>query len=205
VGVDDDLQLDHAGGSRCRHAYVWTCLFAGTWGLPEDDGPSSCGREHDLGAVLAAPVGHHVDRPATSGAGPQRDALDELGFLRPLRRRHRVAVEGARTWPGALGPKDQALAERQAQEVGQGAVGVGVPGDQQFHAASVAVLRPGSAPHLVVVVRTAVILAVDGATAGTNGAFAPFPHEDDCNFDCGGRKSDDVLDDLDQRQLRRHR
>ncbi len=137
VGVDHDLELVDARRARRRQPHVRTGLLAGPRRLPEHHLATAGAGEHDLGTLLAGAVGDDVDRRTTTGAGPQRDPLDDVRLRGPLGYVHRVAVDGVRPWPGGLGPEHQPSPQRHPQQVRQGAVRIGIAGDQQLHPTSV--------------------------------------------------------------------
>ena len=91
--------------------------------------------------VDGAAVEDQVDRRAPSYTAADGDALDDLGVLGPLLDAVAVDLGGPR--PGLAGLEDDAVAERDAQQVGQRRRGVGVAGDHEVggHGASV----PGAA------------------------------------------------------------
>jgi len=61
--------------------------------------------EHDLRAILAAPVEDQVDHSPALSAGAQRNPFDDLGVLRPRLDWHRVAVERLGARPSSGGAK----------------------------------------------------------------------------------------------------
>jgi hypothetical protein len=75
--------------------------------LPEHRVSTPALGEHELGAVLARPVEHHVDRRTTSAARSQRHTFDDHRIVRPFVEADRVAVKRFDARPCPRGPKQQ--------------------------------------------------------------------------------------------------
>lgn len=125
-----DFQLDDAACPGGRGGDVRSGLLAGAWGLPEHGFAAAGGGEHELGAVLSAAVEDQVDRRATPRTGTDRDAFHDLRIIGPFLAADWVAVQRFGAWPGPGGAEHHPAGQRQAQQVGQMGVRVGITGDQ---------------------------------------------------------------------------
>ncbi len=61
MGVDDDLQLGDPRRPGGWGGHIGSGLFTGAGRLPKHRVATPGSGEHQLGTVLPAPVGHHVD------------------------------------------------------------------------------------------------------------------------------------------------
>ena len=98
--------------------------------LPEDRLASLHLREDKLGAGKTGPIEHEIDRRSPSATEQDAGLLDDLGLGWP-RLLEAVAVDAGGRRPGLARLQDDPVLEREPEQVGQLAVCVWVPGDQE--------------------------------------------------------------------------
>ena len=134
AGVDLDRDLVELRCAVGGDALAGAGALRGAGGLPEDHrapaGPPGVGvGEDDLRAVLARAVQDQVDRRAAAPAMADGDLLEDLGLWRPVV--ERVAVDAGGGGPAVARLEQDAVLDRQPQQVGQRAVWVGVARDHE--------------------------------------------------------------------------
>jgi hypothetical protein len=127
--VDEDREAfrdgpgtrDPGSGVRCPGRLL---------GLPEDGRASACLGEDELRASKAGSVEHQVDNRTATAYEGNASLLYDLGDIGPVGL-VRMTVDPGRARPGVTGLEHQTTLNRQAQQVGQLAVFLGVAGDQE--------------------------------------------------------------------------
>jgi hypothetical protein len=133
AAVDHDADLGEAARTSARDARAGSGGRDDLARLPEDALPArGQGREDELRTVLARPVEDQIDRDASATTEGDRDLLDDLGVSRPPFL-DAGAEDPARPWLGVPDLEDQATIDRQANEIRQSRVRVGIPRDDEVH------------------------------------------------------------------------